>query len=152
MSEENVQPEVEEEVELEELDETETDEESIDWKERALKAEALIVKQKKQHKEEPKQEKNFTNTNSDARLDRIELRQLGYTDDVIEHIMELGGPSALKNPVLKRSADDLMAQAKAEQASSVDGGTQQAPVTKYTKDDLENMSVAELEKILPHAH
>lgn len=140
-----------EEVELEEQPDESDDTEDTDWKARALKAEALIVKQKKSEKK-PKAEKPKTfNNPSDERLDRIELRQQGYNEDVIDQIIELGGPEALKNPVVKKAADDLQAQAKAEQGASIDVGSQQAPATKYTKKDLEGMSVEEMEKVLPHA-
>lgn len=153
---------VEEKVELEELTETPEVEDTssegddqVDWKERALKAEALIVKNKQKAKaeQEPVKEPEHINnqTGSEERIDRLELQQMGYTAEVVDHIMELGGPRQLKNPIVKKAADDMSKQAKTEKASAIEGSAAAAPVTKYSKSDLDNMSVEELEKILPHA-
>lgn len=83
------------------------------------------------------------------RLDRIELRQDGYPDEVINHIMELGGPKALKNPIVKKTADTLLKEHKAKKASSISSGTRGAPKIKYSADELANMSSEEMEKVLP---
>ena len=152
MSEENVYEEVVEDVEevtTAETDATEGEvtesDEGINWEERARKAEALIVK----HKKEPKQK--VTQSGDTARLDRIELRQEGYPPEVVDSIMELGGVDALKNPIIKKSVEDMVTQYKAEQATRIQSGSGSPSVNKYSKQDLENMSVAELEKVLPHA-
>lgn len=85
------------------------------------------------------------------RLDRIELKQDGYPDSVIDSIMELGGPKALKNPLVKRTADALLKEYKAEQASKISSGTRGTPKIKYTADELSKMSSEEMEKVLPHS-
>lgn len=160
MSEENVQPEVEEtedsEVELEVDDSTEEEDgESVDWKARALKAESLIVKNKKEAKKEeekPAADPKPAVTSSDSeRLDRFELRQEGYSKEVIDEIMDLGGPQALENPIVRKAADDRQAQLNTEKATDIPEGSTGQTKTKYSKEDLENMTSEELEKILPHA-
>lgn len=114
---------------------------------RLKKAEGLIVK----HKKAPKQEEPIKNESSDTRLDRMELKQDGYPEEIVNSIMELGGKEALKNPILKKTVDDMLVQHNAERASGVSGGSTSSLSTKYSKEDLENMSVEQLEKILPHA-
>lgn len=132
------------ETEVTEGEVTESDE-GVNWEERALKAEALIVK----HKKAPKQK--VTSSGDTTRLDRIELRQEGYPQEVVDNIMELGGKDALNNPIIKKSVEDMVTQHNAEKASKIQGGSSSASVNKYSQKDLENMSVEELEKVLPHA-
>jgi len=86
------------------------------------------------------------------RLDRIELRQEGYSPEVIDKIMELGGKNALSNPIVKKSADELQAEHDAVRATdNMGGGPNSSPETKYSREDLEKMSVEEMEQVLPHA-
>lgn len=147
-----------EEVSTDEVDETEeadTTDGGDDYEElsheeaitRLKKAERAIMKNKKA----PKQEEPIKNESSDTRIDRIELKQDGYPEEIVNSIMELGGKEALKNPILKKTVDDMLIQHNAERASGVSGGVSSSLSTKYSKEDLANMTVEELEKILPHA-
>ncbi len=87
------------------------------------------------------------------RMDRMELRQDGYAPEVIDEIMKLGGKSALDNPILKKSADELQEAHVAEKAANdLDGGPNSVGETKLTNDDLKEMSSEEMEKVLPHAN
>lgn len=142
--------EVEDEsVETETADAEETSEE-IDWEARAKKAEALIVKNKK----EPKPEEVIKTNDSDSLkrdVEELKLSRMGYSDEVIKDLMDLGGLSALKNPLVKKSADDLQADFNARKAASIEDGPQGQTKTKYSKEDLANMSSEEMEKVLPHA-
>ena len=117
--------------------------------ERLRKADRAIIKNKKAP--EPKAEKKVTNEVPSDRIDRIELRQEGYPPEIVDAIMDLGGSQALKNPVIKKTVEDMVVQHKAEQASKVQGGANSSVNTKYSKEDLKNMTVEELEKVLPHA-
>lgn len=121
-----------------------TQEEAV---ERLRKAEALIVK----HKKEPKpKEEEITKPTDSARIERVELMQ-EYPKEIVDSIIDLGGAEALKNPILKKTVDDMVIQHNAEKASSVQGGPNSSVQTKYSKEDLSNMSVEEMEKVLPHA-
>ena len=142
--------------ELVEVEDTDTDdeaeeevEEEIDWKARAEKAEALIVKNKKAPK--PKVVNKSVDSDLREKVERQGLQLEGYAPEVIDKIMELGGAEALSNPILKNSADVLQEQYKAQQAADIKSGPNSTGNTKYSKEDLENMSAEELEKVLPHA-
>jgi len=156
MSEEIVNQEEEvleevEEVEEEEVEETEEEapEEEVDWEARAKKAEATIIKHKKEPKpEEPKEE--ITNPTDSDRLDRIELK-VDYPVEIVDEIMELGGPKALENKVIKETVDRMLKRHNAEKAATIKKGSKSAINVKYSKEDLEKMSSGEMEKILPHA-
>jgi FtsZ-interacting cell division protein ZipA len=150
MLEENVQDETVDETEVEETEEDsteDTEESDVDWKARALKAEKTIVDNKRSSKKEPE----INNSTESERLDRMELRQDGYPPEVVDKIMELGGKEALKNPIVKRAADDLLAQHNAEKAGDIASGPNSTTKTKYSNEDLKEMSSEEMEKVLPHA-
>lgn len=143
-----IETEEESDVELDETESEEGTEEEgqVDWKTRAEKAEALIVKNKTK-----KSKAKVTNSSDSTRMDKLELRQEGYPSDIVDSIMELGGKEALKNPVLKKAVDDMLVQHKANIASKVKSSSGSPSLNKYSKQDLDNMSVEELEKVLPHA-
>ncbi len=95
--------------------------------------------------------KDVNNTNDSERMDRMELRQDGYADEVVDEIMKLGGKNALTNPILKRSADELQSEHNAQKATEISDGPQSQTKTKFSKEDLDNMSSDEMAKVLPHA-
>lgn len=103
--------------------------------------------------EEDKQETVTNDSKDDVRkeIDELKLAKMGYADEVVAEIMNLGGPEALNNPILKKSADALQKEHADKVAATIEDSTQSASVTKYSKEDLANMSSEELEKILPHA-
>jgi len=129
-----------------------TQEEAV---ERLKKAEKAIVKHKKAPAKEATADSKAETINKpidSTRLDRIELVQDGYPKEIVDNIMELGGTKALKNPIIKKSVDDMVTQYNAEKASNVQGNANSSINTKYSKEDLKNMSVEELDKILPKAN
>lgn len=84
-----------------------------------------------------------------------EMIQQGYTKADAEFIQKNGGREALKDPnsYVSVALRTLQEQRKAEQAASetttVSGMSEIE--RKYTPEQLKNMSIQELEKILPHA-
>lgn len=81
-------------------------------------------------------------------LERIELRQDGYSKEEVEAIMELGGNKALSNPIVKSAIDAMRNKSKSQDSNQ--SLTSKSPVfKKFTQSDLNKMSSAELEAILP---
>lgn len=118
---------------------------------RTKKAEALAKKAKAQAprittQEEPK---DFF---EDERLD---LLSEGYDKPTIKFIMNNGGRKALEDPnsPVSFAIKAMKEQKKAEQAAQATEDTSALSEVerKYTTEQLENMSIEELKKILPHA-
>lgn len=146
VEEETTEEEAEEStVETEESGE-ETTEEDVDWKARAIKAEGLIQK----HKTKAKTVKKETPTDSKT-LERMQLQLDGYPIEIVDQIMDLGGKEFLNNDIGKKAVDILVKQATAEKAAKIETTTKSSFEKKYTPEDLRNMSVEEMEKILPKA-
>lgn len=160
MSEDTKNPDLEQETQNEEesTEETEASNEEEESEEESsedvdLKAENAKLRRllkKKVNTSEPDQSKS-PNTEYDSRIERLELKQEGYSDAVIDNIMELGGKQALKNPIVASAVDGLVQQERNETASNVDGSSQSSTRTKVSVDELKNMSSAEMEKHLPKA-
>ena len=138
-------------------DDSTTDERYENQKRRAEKAETEAKELKAKLAElsgtkEPEQpKKEPVNKPDSERLDRMELRQEGFAPEVIDEIMKLGGVKALSNPLIKSAANEMQAKHTAEQAADITDGPQSQTRTKYSAEDLKNMSAEEMEKILPHA-
>lgn len=85
----------------------------------------------------------------------VDLRLDGYSKKEVEWIMKNGGRKVLEdqNSLVSIAIKAQREQAKAEAAaSSVADTTGMSEIERrYTPDQLRNMSVKELEKILPHA-
>jgi hypothetical protein len=82
------------------------------------------------------------------KLERIELRQDGYSKEEVEAIMDLGGSKSLNNPLVKTAIEAMRNKQKSEDANIAPSS--KSPVfKKFTQSDLNNMSSAELAKILP---
>lgn len=81
---------------------------------------------------------------------------MGYNEDEIDLIMKNGGMAVIKdekNPLalgLKVAREQRLAEEAASKAQDTSGMSELEK--KYTKADLDKMSVSELEKILPHAN
>jgi hypothetical protein len=88
-------------------------------------------------------------TGSDDKLKELELKIDGYSKDEIELIKEFGFDKA-SNPIVQK-AIDVMRQERKSKEADVQVSNKSAIYKKYTNDDLKNMSVEELRKILPHA-
>ena len=92
-----------------------------------------------------------SNSDLEQRLERMELKQEGYSPDVIDSIMELGGKAALKNPLLAKAIQVEEKQLKVERASETDGASQSGMKSNVSLDELKTMSSEEMEKHLPKA-
>ena len=93
---------------------------------------------------QPKKEYNVTAD----KLERMELKLDGYTGDEVEAIMELGGSKALSNPLVKGAIETMRAKAKSQESNQPLNS--KSPVfKKFTQADLNGMTSAELEAILP---
>lgn len=85
----------------------------------------------------------------------IDLRLDGFSKDEVEFIIKNGGRKILddKNSYVSIALNTRREQRRAEEAASKVADTSQMSEIerKYTPEQLANMSVADLEKILPHA-
>jgi hypothetical protein len=88
-------------------------------------------------------------SDSNNRLKELELKIDGYNKDEIELIKEFGFDK-VSNPIVQK-AIDVMRQERKSKEADVEVTNKSAIYKKYTNDDLKNMSVEELRKILPHA-
>jgi len=85
------------------------------------------------------------------RTERLELKvDYDYPDEVIEHILALGGKEALKNPLTKKVADKMAEDIKSQSATDIPSGPQASVDRRIKVSDLKDMSVEEMEKVLPH--
>lgn len=88
---------------------------------------------------------------SDERFERLELKTEGFTDEEIEFIKPYGGKKALENPYIKTAIETIREKRKAESAV-VDVDTNKSDIEKkYTDEQLKNLPLDELEKLLPKA-
>lgn len=88
---------------------------------------------------------------SDERFERLELKTEGFTDEEIEFIKPYGGKKALENPYIKTALETIREKRKAESAV-VDVDTNKSDIEKkYTDEQLKNLPLDELEKLLPKA-
>jgi hypothetical protein len=94
-------------------------------------------------KSSPKSENEITK--------RLELKvDYGYPDQVIDHIMSIGGKEALSNPITKAVADKMAQDIKSQQATDIPDGPESSVDRRIKVSDLQNMSSEEMEKVLPH--
>lgn len=87
----------------------------------------------------------------DAWRERLELKVEGYKDDEIDFIQKNGGRKALENPIVKTAIESIRTQRQAESAVIDTDTTKSEVERKYTQDQLRDMPVSELEKLLPKA-
>lgn len=154
MSQEDNNPEVEQEQETnEETEDQTTEEETEEQSDDSAELEKLRQENAKLSRLLKKKAKPATISNpiDEQRLERLELRQEGYSTDVIDNIMELGGREALKNPLVKNAVSNLVEQEKTEAASEVTGASQSSTRSNVTIDELKGMSSKEMAKHLPKA-
>lgn len=87
----------------------------------------------------------------DEKLEKLELRTKGYSDDEINFLKPYGGEKALENPYVKQALEIMREKSMAEKAVvDVEGGKSDIE-KKYTDDQLKNLPLDELEKLLPKA-
>ena len=119
---------------------------------RAKSAETLL-KQKPQKTSEdtPKEDRPKYTIDDEV----IDLRLAGYSKGDVEFIMKNGGSKVLedKTSYVTIALNTKREQAKAEQAANQtqESSSLSEVERKYTPEMLKNMSIAEMEKILPFA-
>lgn len=115
---------------------------------RAKKAEAELKEYKDKPVEKIQENKNTPSENKLTLEDRVELRLQGYSKEDIDFIERNGGMKALENNLVKSALKISMEQRKAEQAIPGEDSAKSDIEKQYTKEQLENMPFAELDKIL----
>jgi hypothetical protein len=156
---ENENTQVEEEVVLQEDQTTTETEETVEETQdedtvTISKADLTKLKRKafaydSNKKETPRETPKETPYNvTPEKLERIELRQDGYSKEEVEAIMDLGGTKALKNPLVKSAIDQMRKKAQSDDAN-VNLSSKSPVYKKFTQEDLNKMSLTDLEKILP---
>lgn len=119
---------------------------------RARKAEAELKALKEATA--PKPEAQAKPSDDDKLWEIAEMIQEGFTRADAEFIQKNGGREALKDPnsYVSVAVTSIKEQRRAEQAASMtDNSGGSAIERKYTQEQLQNMTAAELEKLLPHA-
>jgi hypothetical protein len=86
----------------------------------------------------------------DDKLKELELKIDGYSKDEIELVKEFGFDK-LDNPIVQKAIDVMRKERKSKEAD-VSVSNKSLVYKKYTENDLKNLSVEELRKILPHAN
>lgn len=85
----------------------------------------------------------------EQRIEKIELRAEGYTDEQIDEILSLGGKKVLENPTIKRAFEDAKKQSQVEKAVDIDSSGGSYSRSGYTQEEISKMSSDEYaEKIL----
>lgn len=140
----------EEESEVEETDDVSDDDsnESDDDTEEELKKQRYIKRRlKKKLQTKPKGDVAL-----EKRLERLELRQEGYSDSVIDEIQSLGGMDFVKkNKIAQRVIQEMQEDANVKRAASATSKGGSSTRTNVSLADLQNMSAEEMEKHLPKA-
>lgn len=139
--------ELETEIENDELEtENVTPEQGIDWK-----ATALRYKNKLKKVNTSKAPAQQGTSNLKTQLDRLELRQDGYSDEAIDFISKVGGKEALKDEHVKAAVASIQQQRMAEQAVVASETSKSEIERKYSPEEISAMSPEELYKVLPKA-
>lgn len=96
--------------------------------------------------------KNPADNNQSSELEYLRIRDKGYSPEQAEWLIKNGGIAKIDDPVIKSALESYGKQAEAEGATDFAVSTKAGDGVKgYTKEDLQSMSSAELEKILPKA-
>lgn len=143
---------------LEEGDEQSKPESEIDYKAEALKYKSIAKRWKKKATSTPApQPQASTRIEAPAPTglneEYIKLRLDGRSEEEVEFIMANGGRKALENPWVSAAINARREQAEAEaEASKLPDTSGMTDVErKFTPEQLNEMSVEELKKILPKA-
>lgn len=94
---------------------------------------------------------NKPNTNglTEERLERLELKQDGLTDDQIDFLMELGGKKALDRPFVKKALQGVREEADAMQSVQMNESTKSGKGQKFISvDNTQHMSADEMRKAI----
>ena len=137
------------EAEVEDFDTLEIEEsepvESVDWKATAMRYKKQLSKQKTT----TTKSLDTSNYNVQQQIARLELKTEGYSDESINFLEKVGGKASLSDPHVKAAIDSIQEQKNAEKAAV---GTQTAKSeieSKYSPEEISQMSAEELYKILP---
>lgn len=157
MSEDTKNPDLEQETnsEEEQEDETSNEDESnssevdVEELQKELAKYKRLARKNITSKEETT--KKPSTSEYEQRIERLELKQDGYSDEIIEEIMALGGKSALSNKVVKTAVESMVQQERTERAGAVDGSSQSGTKSNVSLEELKTMSSAEMAKHLPKA-
>lgn len=118
------------------------------------KKDAIIKQLHARLKKKPTTEKQTLQSNtavSPQWQERIELKTDGYNDNEISFIQNNGGRKALENEYVKMAIESMRTKARAE-AGQVDVDSGKSDIEKqHTEEQLKNMPLADLEKLLPKA-
>lgn len=124
----------------------EDDNDGIDWKATAMRYKKAYKGLKS--KPEKMAEKPSKKKEDSSRLERLELKLDGYSDEIIDEILPLGGKKFLETTIGKRLVKDIVEQSKAETATDIDSSGKSDVLKKYSEAELRKMSSSELEKII----
>lgn len=142
--------------------ETETPADQVDWKAEALKYKSMAQRYKAKATTPAPKPKIINKETVDPKPktygiedEVLDLRLDGYTKPEVEFIMKNGGRQALedKTSYVAIALNTKREQEAAEHAASetTSGAGLSEIERKYTPEQLANMSIEELEKILPRA-
>lgn len=148
-----VQPE-----EVDTVEEVELEAQEPDWRAEALKYKAMAQRYKERVVEKPEQPQKTERPVAqgyDLNDEVVDLRLDGYSKSEVEFIMKNGGRKALEDSssyvsiAVNTRREQERAEANASKVSSKSGMTDVE--RKYTPEQLKNMPLAELEKLVPKA-
>lgn len=128
-----------------------------DWKAEAEKAKADVESWKataQRYKKDAKEGKKAPEADTsvfDAKIERLELKTDGYSDEAIDFIQSNGGKKALENQYVVAAVKAIQEQKKAEEAVIGDETAKSDFERKHTPEEIANMSPEELYKVLPKA-
>lgn len=146
-------------VQPEEMDtvEVELEAQEPDWRAEALKYKAMAQRYKERVVEKPEQppKERPVAQGYDLNDEVVDLRLDGYSKSEVEFIMKNGGRKALEDSAsyvsiaVNTRREQDRAEANASKVSSKSGMSEVE--RKYTPEQLKNMPLAELEKLVPKA-
>ena len=108
-------------------------------------ADRVTAENKKLKKSSPT---NESSQDADERFERLELKTEGYNSDEVDFLMQNGGKRALDNSIVIAGIEAIRAKVKSKNATP-SGTGKSAVYQKFGERDLKNMSLSDLEKIIP---
>lgn len=115
------------------------------------KEKETLVIQKNKYKEKLQKQEQVQSPINTGINERVELRLDGYNADEVEFILANGGRKALENKFVKSAIDVMREQARSEKAAIDDNASGGNTENHYSRNDLLNLPMDELEKLVPKA-
>ena len=112
--------------------------------------ETLVIQKNKYKEKLQKQEQVQAPVNAGIN-ERVELRLDGYNAEEVEFILANGGRKALENKFVKSAIDTMREQARSEKAAIDENASGGNVEKQYSRNDLLNLPMDELEKLVPKA-